>query len=60
MARDTNLLVFRYAQVDAVFHIYCVRFVGTEVDTIEGLIEPSNMDILLIEKAELGSSEFCS
>jgi len=60
MARDTNLLVFLYAQVDAVPHIYCVRFVGTEVDTIEGLIEPSNMDILLIEKAELGSSEFCS
>jgi hypothetical protein len=60
MARDANLLVFRYAQVYAVPHIYCVRFVGTEVDTIEGLMEPSNMDILLIEKAELGSSEFCS
>jgi len=40
-------------------HIYCVRFLGTNKENIDELMLPCNMEVILIEKAELGTSDFC-
>ncbi len=59
MALHGDLLVFRYTQVDVVPHIYCVRFLGTNKENIDELMLPCNMEVIFIEKAELGTSDFC-